>query len=164
MASAAEQLAANFNFANFGKAKELRQRILFTLAVLIVARLGTYIPMPGIDPSELCAPADQPAAGRRARHLQHAVGRRGAAHGDLRARHHALHLGLDHHSADDDGVSRAGSAEERRRGRAARPSTSTRATARSVSRRCRPTASPSAWSTGAMSCHRSRASSSASPR
>ena len=53
MASAAEQLAANFNFSNFGKAKELRERIFFTLALLVVARLGTFIPMPGIDPSEL---------------------------------------------------------------------------------------------------------------
>src|SRR3974390_1951233 len=53
MASAAEQLAANFNFSNFGKAKELRQRLFFTLAMLIVARLGTYIPMPGIDPARL---------------------------------------------------------------------------------------------------------------
>ncbi len=53
MASAAEQLAANFNFSAFGKATELRQRILFTLAALIVARLGTYIPMPGIDPHAL---------------------------------------------------------------------------------------------------------------
>ena len=53
MASAAEQLAANFNFGSFGKAKELRQRILFTLGALIVARIGTYIPMPGIDPTEL---------------------------------------------------------------------------------------------------------------
>jgi preprotein translocase subunit SecY len=50
MASAAEQLAANFNFSNLGKAKELRDRILFTMAVLIICRLGTYIPMPGIDP------------------------------------------------------------------------------------------------------------------
>ena len=53
MASAAEQLAANFNFGNFGKAKELRQRILFTLGVLVVCRLGTFIPMPGIDPASL---------------------------------------------------------------------------------------------------------------
>jgi preprotein translocase subunit SecY len=53
MASAAEQLAANFNFSNLGKAKELRDRILFTLAVLIIARLGTYIPMPGIDPAAM---------------------------------------------------------------------------------------------------------------
>ncbi len=53
MPSAAEQLAANFNFSSFGKAKELRQRIFFTLGALIVARIGTHIPMPGIDPSEL---------------------------------------------------------------------------------------------------------------
>ena len=53
MPSAAEQLAANFNFANLGKAHELRQRILFTLGALIVARLGTFIPMPGIDPIAL---------------------------------------------------------------------------------------------------------------
>jgi preprotein translocase subunit SecY len=53
MASAAEQLAANFNFSNLGKAKELRDRIIFTLAVLIIARLGTYIPMPGIDPAAM---------------------------------------------------------------------------------------------------------------
>ena len=51
MPSAAEQLAANFNFSSFAKAKELRQRVLFTLGALVVARLGTYIPMPGIDPA-----------------------------------------------------------------------------------------------------------------
>ncbi|HWA89152.1 MAG TPA: preprotein translocase subunit SecY [Rhizomicrobium sp.] len=53
MPSAAEQLAQNFNFGAFGKATELRQRLLFTLGALIVARLGTYIPMPGIDPAQL---------------------------------------------------------------------------------------------------------------
>jgi len=53
MASAAEQLAANFNFQNLGKAKELRQRLFFTLGALVVARLGVYIPMPGIDPAAL---------------------------------------------------------------------------------------------------------------
>ena len=53
MPSAAEQLAQNFNFSNFGKATELRQRLLFTLGALVVARLGTYIPMPGIDPGQL---------------------------------------------------------------------------------------------------------------
>lgn len=50
MASAAEQLAANLNFSAFAKATELRQRIWFTLGALIVYRLGTYIPMPGLDP------------------------------------------------------------------------------------------------------------------
>ncbi|HEY2445780.1 MAG TPA: hypothetical protein VGI20_08610, partial [Rhizomicrobium sp.] len=63
MASAAEQLAANFNFSNFGKAKELRQRILFTLALLVVARLGTFIPMPGIDPGELARQLSQQQGG-----------------------------------------------------------------------------------------------------
>ncbi|MFO1127042.1 MAG: preprotein translocase subunit SecY [Rhodospirillales bacterium] len=50
MPSAAEQLAANFNFGAFAKATELRKRIWFTLGALIVYRLGTYIPLPGIDP------------------------------------------------------------------------------------------------------------------
>ena len=51
MASAAEQLAANINFASIGKAEELKKRIWFTLGALIVYRLGTYIPLPGIDPA-----------------------------------------------------------------------------------------------------------------
>jgi preprotein translocase subunit SecY len=51
MASAAEQLAANINWASFGKAEELKKRIWFTLGALVIYRLGTYIPLPGIDPS-----------------------------------------------------------------------------------------------------------------
>lgn len=50
MASAAEQLASNMNFGAFSKATELKKRIWFTLGALIVYRLGTYIPLPGIDP------------------------------------------------------------------------------------------------------------------
>ncbi len=50
MASAAEQLAANLNFGVLGKATELKQRIWFTLGALVVYRLGTWIPMPGVDP------------------------------------------------------------------------------------------------------------------
>jgi preprotein translocase subunit SecY len=53
MASAAEQLAANLNFKAFANAPELKQRIWFTLGALLVYRLGTYIPLPGIDPAEL---------------------------------------------------------------------------------------------------------------
>lgn len=49
MASAAEQLASNMSLSNFGKAKELKQRIFFALGALIVYRLCTYIPLPGID-------------------------------------------------------------------------------------------------------------------
>jgi preprotein translocase subunit SecY len=51
MVSAAEQLAANLNFSAFAKAEELKKRIWFTLGALLVYRLGTYIPLPGIDPS-----------------------------------------------------------------------------------------------------------------
>ena len=50
MASAAEQLAANINWSAFSKADELKKRIWFTLGALVVYRLGTYIPMPGINP------------------------------------------------------------------------------------------------------------------
>ncbi|MBC7134624.1 MAG: preprotein translocase subunit SecY, partial [Oceanibaculum nanhaiense] len=50
MASAAEQLASQINFGAFSKATELKKRIWFTLGALIVYRLGTYIPIPGIDP------------------------------------------------------------------------------------------------------------------
>lgn len=53
MASAAEQLAQNINFRSFAKATELKKRIWFTLAALVVYRLGTYIPVPGIDPVAL---------------------------------------------------------------------------------------------------------------
>src|SRR6201996_4503410 len=49
MASAAEQLAANLNLGVFSKATELKNRIWFTLGALIVYRIGTYIPVPGVD-------------------------------------------------------------------------------------------------------------------
>jgi preprotein translocase subunit SecY len=51
MASAAEQLAANLNLGVFSKATELKKRIWFTLGALIVYRIGTYIPVPGVDAS-----------------------------------------------------------------------------------------------------------------
>ena len=51
MASAAEQLAANINFSAFSKAEDLKKRIWFTLGALVIYRLGTYIPLPGIDPA-----------------------------------------------------------------------------------------------------------------
>lgn len=49
MVSAAEQMASNLSWSALGKATELRQRILFALGLLIVYRIGTYIPVPGID-------------------------------------------------------------------------------------------------------------------
>src|ERR1043166_7814122 len=51
MVSAAEQLAANLNCSALAKAQELKARIWFTLRALLVYRLGTYIPLPGIDPT-----------------------------------------------------------------------------------------------------------------
>jgi preprotein translocase subunit SecY len=53
MVSAAEQLAANLKFDTFKKAGELQQRLLFTLGALLVYRLGTFIPIPGIDTAML---------------------------------------------------------------------------------------------------------------
>lgn len=50
MTSAIEQLASNLSFSTFNKAEDLKKRIWFTLAVLIVYRFGTYIPLPGINP------------------------------------------------------------------------------------------------------------------
>ena len=51
MASAAEQLAANLNLGVLSKATDLKKRIWFTLGALIVYRVGTYIPVPGVDAS-----------------------------------------------------------------------------------------------------------------
>ena len=53
MVSAVEQMAANTSWAALGKATDLRQRIFFTLGLLIVYRLGTFIPVPGIDAAAL---------------------------------------------------------------------------------------------------------------
>jgi preprotein translocase subunit SecY len=63
MASAAEQIASNFNLGAFAKAEELKKRIWFTLAALIVYRLGTYIPMPGINPEALAETFKQAQGG-----------------------------------------------------------------------------------------------------
>src|SRR3954451_22274205 len=50
MASAAEQMASNLSLANFAKATDLKKRIWFTLGALVVFRLLSYVPLPGIDP------------------------------------------------------------------------------------------------------------------
>jgi preprotein translocase subunit SecY len=63
MASAAEQLAANINFGAFAKAEELKKRIWFTLGALLVYRLGTYIPLPGINPEALAQAFNQAQTG-----------------------------------------------------------------------------------------------------
>src|SRR5215203_2676759 len=63
MASAAEQLAANLNFSAFAKADELKRRIWFTLGALLVYRLGTYIPLPGINLEALQQAFQQQSSG-----------------------------------------------------------------------------------------------------
>src|ERR671918_1504269 len=63
MVSAAEQLAANLNFGAFAKAEDLKKRIWFTLAALLVYRLGTFIPLPGIDPGAFAETFRQQSGG-----------------------------------------------------------------------------------------------------
>ncbi|MCD1626289.1 MAG: preprotein translocase subunit SecY [Paracoccaceae bacterium] len=63
MVSAAEQMAANTSWAALGKATDLRNRIFFTLGLLIVYRLGTFIPVPGIDGASLREFMEGAAAG-----------------------------------------------------------------------------------------------------
>ena len=53
MVSSVEQFARSFSFSAFAKASDLKRRIWFTLGALVVYRLGTYIPVPGIDPGAL---------------------------------------------------------------------------------------------------------------
>src|ERR1700749_2179245 len=63
MVSAAKQLASNVNWSAFSKADELKKRIWFTLGALIVYRLGTYIPLPGINPEALAELVKQNQSG-----------------------------------------------------------------------------------------------------
>ena len=63
MATAAEKLAGNLNFGAFGKATELRNRLLFTLGALIIFRLGTFLPIPGINPVALQQFFEQQSSG-----------------------------------------------------------------------------------------------------
>ncbi|MBG1231530.1 preprotein translocase subunit SecY [Aestuariivirga litoralis] len=63
MASAAEQLAANINFSSLTKNEDLQRRIWFTLGALLVYRLGSYIPIPGIDTAAIAQFTQQNASG-----------------------------------------------------------------------------------------------------
>ena len=63
MATAAEKLANNINFGAFGKATELKKRLLFTLGALIIFRLGTFLPIPGINPVALQQFFEQQSSG-----------------------------------------------------------------------------------------------------
>ena len=63
MATTAEKLAGNLNFGALGQATELRNRLLFTLGVLIIFRLGTFLPIPGINPIALQQFFEQQSSG-----------------------------------------------------------------------------------------------------
>ena len=63
MATAAEKMANNLNFGAIGKATELRNRLLFTLGALVVFRLGTFLPIPGINPIALQQFFEQQSSG-----------------------------------------------------------------------------------------------------
>ena len=63
MATATDRIANNLNFGAFGKARELRQRLFFTLGALIVFRLGTFLPIPGINPLSLQQFFEQQSSG-----------------------------------------------------------------------------------------------------
>jgi preprotein translocase subunit SecY len=63
MASAAEQLAANINFSSLTKSEDLKRRLWFTLGALIIYRLGSYIPIPGIDQAAIAQLANQNSSG-----------------------------------------------------------------------------------------------------
>jgi preprotein translocase subunit SecY len=63
MASAAEQLAANASFSQFAKATDLKKRLWFTIGALVVFRLLSYVPLPGIDPRALASLFEQTQGG-----------------------------------------------------------------------------------------------------
>jgi preprotein translocase subunit SecY len=63
MASAADQLATSINLSKFGKATELKKRLWFTLGALIIFRMLSYVPLPGIDPTQLNLLAQQTSGG-----------------------------------------------------------------------------------------------------
>jgi preprotein translocase subunit SecY len=63
MASRADALSSNLNLSKFGEATELKKRLWFTFGVLIVFRMLSFIPLPGIDPTALGLLANQTRGG-----------------------------------------------------------------------------------------------------
>ncbi len=63
MATAADTLAQNLSFANFSKATDLKKRLWFTIGALIVFRLCSFVPLPGIDPQALSQLFDRTSGG-----------------------------------------------------------------------------------------------------
>ena len=63
MATAADKLASNVNWSVFSQATELKSRLLFTLGILLIFRLGTFLPIPGINPIALQQFFEQQSSG-----------------------------------------------------------------------------------------------------
>ena len=114
MASAADQMAQSISLAKFAQATDLKKRLWFTIGALIVFRLLSYVPLPGIDPTAL-RPAQPAHHGRRARLLQHLLGRLAQPHVADRARRDALYHRLDRRAAVDLAVAAARRDQEGRR-------------------------------------------------
>ena len=102
-------------FANIGKIPELRRRILFTLALLAVYRIGVVRHDPGREPRRSWRKIVNQALGHVPRHVQHVLGRRARAAVDLRARHHAVRQRVDHPAAAHGRRPQARAAPEGRR-------------------------------------------------
>ena len=63
MASASDQLASSINLAKFAQATDLKKRLWFTLGALIIFRMLSYVPLPGVDPTQLNLLAQQTQGG-----------------------------------------------------------------------------------------------------
>ena len=98
MASAAEQLASSITLANFQKATELKKRLWFTIGALILFRLLSFVPVPGIDPVAMNA-LYQTQSGGILDVFNTFSGGALAALLDRRAGRHALHHRVDRRSA-----------------------------------------------------------------
>ncbi len=53
MATRADQIAANLDLSKIGQATDLKKRIWFTIGALIIFRLLSFIPLPGVDPAAM---------------------------------------------------------------------------------------------------------------
>ena len=103
---------------NAFKVAEIRKKLAFTAALLALYRLGSFIPVPGVNLGRARAARRTTTRVEHPRLPQPVHGRRAVADRDLRARDHAVHHGLDHPAAADGGLAVAGEAAEGGRGRA----------------------------------------------
>ena len=88
-------------FANLFRIQELRKRLVFTLALLAVYRVGVFVTTPGVDREVMQKYIE--SVRRLPRPVQPVLGRRARAALDLRARHHAVRQSSHHPAAADGG-------------------------------------------------------------